>query len=201
MMSNAIRKLLASIVKYKLILAIVCAVVLFVSVTGAARGTHMHATMASISPVYCQTFEWAVFPWQHGSEVRVYDQLCDGWGGSETVSVVLHLEKPARSQKIFVYNPMYAIIKPQVPGPVDVWPTITWVSNNEIHISLQVVGGLELQRKLVDGIRITYDLKYIAFCFPKDYKKWGTKCLRPVYPANYSQGKKTRSYPNGAKLR
>ena len=169
-MSNTTGKLTKSIGKYKLIATMACAALLSVSIIETASGAPTH----TVGGVYCQTFERAVLPWTNGYEVRVFEQLCDGWGGGDQVSIVLHSKKPPQNQKIFVYDRMNA--SPEFPGRVDVLPTVTWLNNNEIYIAIDVVGAIEIQHESADGIRISYSVGSIFVCTPEDYKRWGGKC-------------------------
>lgn len=170
-MGNATEKLITSIVKYRVVAMMVCAALLSVSKAGTASG----APAIAVGGVYCQTFDSAVFPGPNGYEIRVFERLCDGWGGSDTVSIVLHSKKSPRDQKIFVYDRMSA--SPQFPERVDVLPSVTWLNNTEIYILIDMVGDIQLQRELVDGIRVRYSVKSIYACTPEDHKRWGKKCL------------------------
>ena len=110
--------------------------------------------------VYCQSLVDQLVPGSGDYDIRVIEKGCEGWGGSDTMSIVLSPKKWGLNRTVFVYGRMS--YDPRFKRK-DVSPSVTWISNNEVQISIDMVSYISTQINQVDGIKFTYSVGAIEY--------------------------------------
>jgi hypothetical protein len=109
---------------------------------------------------HCESYVEQRIPGPNGYEIRVLQETCEGLSSTDTEIVILSSNSGWRKWTLFVYGRKVAD-----PGlnRQDVGPTITWTSDTEIKIAIDIVTEVSTKVERVDGIKINYDIGAVEY--------------------------------------
>jgi len=88
-------------------------------------------------------------------EVKIVEETCDCFGGTDTERVVLSSKSRKKEVTLFAYGRKTsdpALHRKDVP------PTVTWVNGGRLHIAIDVVSYIRTKVEQSEGIQIDYEI-------------------------------------------